>query len=82
MQDFLVYRKASLEQLEHIILSIFQHIQRPEVIMDIFFPFIYKKEKKKEEELQPLYIELEPPPPNYKQDNDEEEPSRVIIIEL
>lgn len=51
--------------------------------MDNFFPFIHKIEKKKEEELQPLYIELDPPPPpqKHKSDEDEETP-RVIIIEL
>ena len=50
--------------------------------MDTFFPFIYEIEKKKkEDELQPLYIELEPPPLERKQKDDEEIP-RVIIIEL
>lgn len=50
--------------------------------MDAFFPFIHEIEKKKKvEELQPLYIELEPPPPVRKQD-EEEETQRVIIIEL
>lgn len=51
--------------------------------MDAFFPFIHKIEKKKEEELQPLYIELEPPPPPQREHkSDEEETPRVIIIEL
>ena len=51
--------------------------------MDTFFPFIHKIEKKKKEELQPLYIELEPPPPpERKQKSDDEEVQRVIIIEL
>lgn len=50
--------------------------------MDQFFPFIHETEKKKREELQPLYIELEPPPPVRKQQDDEEEAPRVIIIEL
>lgn len=50
--------------------------------MDAFFPFIHKIEKKKDEELQPLYIELEPPPPPQQHQKDEEETSRVIIIEL
>jgi len=50
--------------------------------MDTFFPFIHKIEKKKkEDELQPLYVELEPPPPQYQEKSDEETP-RVIIIEL
>ena len=50
--------------------------------MNNFFPFIHKIErKKKEDELQPLYIELEPPPPQQQQ-KDEEETPRVIIIEL
>lgn len=49
-----------------------------------FFPFIHKHEKKKKDELQPLYIELNPPPPPpppLEKENEEEEP-RVIIIEL
>lgn len=52
--------------------------------MNEFFPFIHKIEKKKKhEELQPLYIELEPPPLERKQKNSEdEETPRVIIIEL
>lgn len=51
--------------------------------MDAFFPFIHKIEKKKDEELQPLYIELEPPPPvQQEHKSDEEETPRVIIIEL
>lgn len=52
--------------------------------MNGFFPFIHKIEKKKkDEELQPLYIELEAPPIERKQKNDdEEEAPRVIIIEL
>jgi hypothetical protein len=51
--------------------------------MDTFFPFIHKIEKKKKEELQPLYIELEPPPLERKQKSEEdEEAPRVVIIEL
>lgn len=51
--------------------------------MDAFFPFIHKIEKKKQDELQPLYIELEPPPPpERKQKEDEEEEQRVVIIQL
>lgn len=50
--------------------------------MNDFFPFIHKIEKKKEEELQPLYIELDPPPPQQEHKSDEEETPRVIIIEL
>jgi hypothetical protein len=50
--------------------------------MDAFFPFIHKIEKKKnDEELQPLYVELEPPPVRQEKDDKEESP-RVIIIEL
>jgi hypothetical protein len=49
--------------------------------MDSFFPFVHKIEKKKkQDELQPLYVELYPPPPPIKQD--EEEEPRVIIIQL
>ncbi len=51
--------------------------------MDTFFPFIHKIEKKKKEELQPLYVELEPPPPDWREKKDEdEETPRVVIIEL
>jgi hypothetical protein len=51
--------------------------------MNSFFPFIHKIEKKKkeEEELLPLYIELEPPLEREQKSDDEETP-RVIIIEL
>jgi hypothetical protein len=45
-----------------------------------FFPFIHQIKKKKEE-LQPLYIELEPPPPVQQEEEKEDEP-RVVIIEL
>lgn len=48
--------------------------------MDTFFPFIHKIEKKKDEELQPLYIELEAPPFEREKKNDEETPR--VIIEL
>jgi hypothetical protein len=51
--------------------------------MDTFFPFIHKTEKKKKDDgLQPLYIELEAPPVEREKKNDEEETPRVIIIEL
>jgi hypothetical protein len=50
--------------------------------MDTFFPFIHKIEKKKKEELQPLYVELEPPPDWREKKDDEEETPRVVIIEL
>jgi len=50
--------------------------------MNDFFPFIHKIEKKKKEELQPLYIELEAPPIERKKSNDEEETPRVVVIEL
>jgi hypothetical protein len=50
--------------------------------MNDFFPFIHKIEKKKkEDELQPLYIELEPPPLERRQEKEEETP-RVVIIQL
>lgn len=49
--------------------------------MDGFFPFIHKIEKKKkEDELQPLYIELEPP--TQQQREDKEDSPNVIVIEL
>jgi hypothetical protein len=50
--------------------------------MNDFFPFIHKIEKKKKEELQPLYIELDPPPQEQKHKSDDEETPRVIVIEL
>lgn len=50
--------------------------------MNPFFPFIHKIEKKKkQDELQPLYLEIEPPPPQVKEEEKKEDP-RVIIIEL
>lgn len=48
--------------------------------MDGFFPFVYEK-KKRDEELQPLYVELYPPPPPPSNQEKEEEP-RIIIIQL
>ena len=52
--------------------------------MNDFFPFIHKIEKKKkEDELQPLYLELDPPPPPpQKHKKDEEETPGVIVIEM
>lgn len=48
--------------------------------MEPFFPFIHHIEKKKKnEELQPLYIELEPPRQEEKEKTDD---PQVIIIEL
>lgn len=80
-QVCLLNTEASLEQLVQSILPIFLYILRPEVSMDSFFPFVHKIEKKKkQDELQPLYVELYPPPPPIKQD--EEEEPRVIIIQL
>jgi len=50
--------------------------------MDNFFPFIHEKQKK-EQEPQPLYIELVPPPPQPpKKNDDEDETPGVIIIQL
>jgi len=49
--------------------------------MNPFFPFIHKIEKKKkQDELQPLYIELEPPPP--QQEEEKIDDPKIIIIEL
>ncbi len=53
--------------------------------MDAFFPFIHQidKKKKKQDELQPLYIEIEPPPMIRKDDESEKDDShQVIVIEL
>ena len=50
--------------------------------MDPFYPFIHERErKKKDNEPQPLYVELYPPPPE-KREEEEKEESRVIIIEI
>lgn len=50
--------------------------------MSEFFPFIHKIEKKKkDQEPQPLYVELIPPPPQ-KRDVEEDETPGVIIIQL
>lgn len=51
--------------------------------MDAFFPFIHKIEKKKkQDELQPLYIEIEPPPPPQKEEEEKDDNHQVIVIEL
>lgn len=50
--------------------------------MDAFFPFVHKIEKKKkQDELQPLYIEIEPPPPPPRKE-EEDDNHQVIIIQL
>lgn len=49
--------------------------------MEPFFPFIFEIEKKKKDELQPLYIELIPPPQEQEEKKDDESPG-IIIIEL
>jgi hypothetical protein len=48
--------------------------------MDLFFPFIYEPEQKKEFEPEYLYIEAIPLPP--LEEKQEEEDPKVIIIEL
>jgi hypothetical protein len=50
--------------------------------MDNFFPFIHKIEKKKKDDFQPLYIELEPPQFEREQKNEDEESPGIIILEL
>ncbi len=51
--------------------------------MDAFFPFVHKIEKKKkQDELQPLYIEIEPPPPPPPRKEEEDDNHQVIIIQL
>jgi hypothetical protein len=60
---------------------LYSSILHTEMIMNDFFPFIHKNEKKKkEDELQPLYIELYPPPPEKKEKEDDDQ--KVIIIQL
>lgn len=56
-----------------------------EAIMDGFFPFVYKREKKKEWEPEPLYVELIPPPPMEEKKDKEEKDDidrGVTIIQL
>lgn len=53
-----------------------------EAIMDSFFPFIYKREKKKEWEPELLYIEIEPPQLEKKQEEKKENDDSIIIIQL
>jgi hypothetical protein len=54
-----------------------------EAIMDDFFPFIHKHEKKKDLELEPLYIEIMPPLTEREhEDAKKEEESKIIIIQL
>lgn len=50
--------------------------------MDSFFPFIYKREKKKEWEPELLYIEIEPPQLEKKQEEKKENDDSIIIIQL
>lgn len=51
--------------------------------MNSFFPFIHKIEKKKkQDELQPLYIELEPPPPPPRKEEERDDEHQIIIIQL
>ena len=51
--------------------------------MDFFFPLIIEaeKNKKKQKEMEQLYIEIEPPRIE-KKDEEAEEAPRVIVIEL
>lgn len=79
-QVCLLNTEASLEQLVQSMLPIFLYIRCSEGAMDGFFPFVYEK-KKRDEELQPLYVELYPPPPPPSNQEKEEEP-RIIIIQL
>jgi hypothetical protein len=47
--------------------------------MNDFFPFIHKVEKKNQEEMQQIYIELIP---IEKQEETKDDESKIIIIEL
>jgi hypothetical protein len=58
------------------------YIYCSEVLMDDFFPFVHKREKKKEFEPEPLYIELYPPPPKRDEEEKEDSNPTVIIIQL
>jgi hypothetical protein len=59
---------------------IIQHIIISEATMDAFFPFIYQRDHKKEEQESVfLYIEEEPAPLLPKEEFEEE---RVTIIEV
>lgn len=52
--------------------------------MDAFFPFIHQidKKKKKQDELQPLYIEIEPTTPFPRKEEKPNDQYQVVIIEL
>jgi hypothetical protein len=51
--------------------------------MNTFYPFIHDpKTKKKENEPQPLYIEVGPPLQEVPKQDEEKEESHIIIIEL
>lgn len=51
--------------------------------MDGFFPFVYKREIKKEWEPESLYIELIPPPVEEKKKEEKDDIERgVFIIQL
>lgn len=51
--------------------------------MNVYVPFIYDSEEKKEWEPEPLYIELIPPPPKKREEEETEDTERgVIIIQL
>jgi hypothetical protein len=64
-------------------LVIFYYIDRLEIAMELFFPFIHQIEKKKKElEQIPLYVELYPPPQKEKEEEKDENNSTVIIIQL
>lgn len=49
--------------------------------MEIFYPFIHKIEHKKDNEPQPLYVELYPPMEKLPTKEEKEE-TGIVIIEL
>ena len=50
--------------------------------MDVFFPFIHDKSKKKEPEAQPLYVEVYEMPREKEPEKDEGAAESLIIVQL
>ena len=74
MHFLLLAKEASLIQLGHNMLSLFQHINMG--------PFPHEPKKKEDFEPEPLYIELYPIPSFPTKKEEEKEERGVVIIEL
>lgn len=80
IQVLLVLRAANLEQVSQNILTIFQHITGDH--MELYYPFIHEK-LKKQDDLIPLYQELDlPREPLKKREEKEATETEIIIIQL